>query len=140
MVSGKFLVCIGTVGCACSLTFASNESHNSSCPHEKIVPTKISVVVKKEKVPSTAVLNQEASELIGEMIKTSAELVTDLGTLQTSCLSSLERVLDGGMVTKIKVSPDELKKCVESLRTHNNSLKKLKEEVSDSRAFCSALF
>ena len=97
-----------------------------------------SVVVKKEKVPSAAVLNQEASELIGEILKTSAELVKDLGALQSSCLSSLERVVNGeGAVTKTKLSTCELKKCVEELQLHNNLLKKLKEEVSSSCAFCS---
>ena len=100
-----------------------------------------SVVVKKEKVPSAAALNQEASELIGEILKTSAELVKELGTLQSSCLLSLERVVSGeGAVTKTKLSACELKKCVEELRTHNNSLKKLKQEVSSSCVFCSARF
>jgi len=100
-----------------------------------------SVVIKKEKVPSAAVLNQEASELIGEILKTSAELVKDLGILQSSCLSSLERVVSGeGAVTKTKLSTSELKKCVEELRSHKYSLKNLKEEVSSSCAFCSARF
>jgi hypothetical protein len=97
-----------------------------------------SVIVKKEKMPSAAVLNQEASELIGDILKTSAELVKNLGELQTSCLSSLERVVNGeGAVTKTKLSTVELKKCVEELRLHKDSLEKLKEEVSNSRIFCS---
>lgn len=99
------------------------------------------VIVKKEKMPSAAVLNQEASELIGDILKTSAELVKNLGELQTSCLFSLERVVNGeGAVTKTKLSNVELKKCVEELRTHKDSLDKLKEEVPNFCAFCSARF
>jgi hypothetical protein len=100
---------------------------------------KQSVVVKKEKTPSLAALNQDASQLVGEMLKTSAELVKELGELQVSCLSSLERVLDAeGSVTKTKLSTVELKKCVDSLRVHDALLKKIKEEISCSCAFCSA--
>ena len=100
-----------------------------------------SIVIKKEKAPSAASLNQEASELVGEILKTSAELVKDLGTLQTSCFASLERMLTGeGVVTKTKLSVAELKKCVDSLRLHEKSLKKVKEEVSSSCAFCSTHF
>jgi len=100
-----------------------------------------SVVVKKEKIPSAAALNQEASELIGEILKSSAELVKDLGSLQSSCLLSLERVISGeGSVTKTKLSSSELKKCVDELRIHSNLLKKLEQEVSNSCAFCSARF
>lgn len=100
-----------------------------------------SVVVKKEKVPSAAVLNQEAGELVGDILKISAELVKKLGELQTTCLFSLERVVNGdGVITKTKLSNAELKKCVEELRSHKISLENLKEEVSNSCAFCSARF
>jgi hypothetical protein len=114
---------VGVVLVACSANFAQ------------------SVIVKKEKMPSAAVLNQEASELVGDILKTSAELVKNLGELQSSCLASLERVVNGeGTVTKTKLSTVELKKCVEELRSHKDSLEKLKEEVSSSCAFCSARF
>ena len=99
------------------------------------------MVVKKEKTPSSAALQQEASELVGEVLKTSAELVKDLGSLQSSCLASLERVVSGeGSITKTKLSTCELKKCVEELRSHRYALEKLKEEVSKSCAFCSIRF
>jgi hypothetical protein len=114
---------VGVVLVACSANFAQ------------------SVIVKKEKTPSAAVLNQEASELIGDILKTSAELVKGLGELQSSCLSSLERVVNGeGAVTKTKLSNIELKKCIEELRSHKDSLEKLKEEVSNSCTFCSEHF
>lgn len=100
-----------------------------------------SVIIKKEKIPSAAVLNQEAIELIGDILKTSAELVKKLGELQTTCLFSLERVVNGeGVITKTKLSPCELKKCVEELHMHKVSLENLKEEVSNSCAFCSERF
>lgn len=101
----------------------------------------VSVVVKKEKTPSATVLNQEASELVGEMLKTSAELIKELGELQMTCFSSLERVVNGeGVVTQKKFSTSELKKCVEELRSHKDLLIKAKEQVSSSRLFCSEHF
>lgn len=97
------------------------------------------VVIKKEKGPSVATLQQEATELIGDILQTSAQLVKDLGSIQTSCLDSLKRVVEGeGGVTKTKLSSEELKKSVDSFRLYNDSLKNLKEEVSGCCAFCSA--
>jgi hypothetical protein len=97
------------------------------------------VVVKKEKTPSAATLQQEASVLVGEILQTSAQLVKDIGSIQTSCLASLKRVVEGeGGATKTKLSPEELKKCVDMLRSYNDSLKNLEEDVSSCCAFCSA--
>jgi hypothetical protein len=101
--------------------------------------TASSVVVRKEKISSAAALNQEASAQIGEILQTSAKLVKDIGTLQTSCLDSLKRVVEGeGEVTKTKLSSAELKKCVDTLKSYNAFLQKLEQEVSDCCAFCSA--
>lgn len=99
-----------------------------------------SIVVKKERKVSVSTLNQEASEIIGEILKTSAELVTSLGTLQTNCLSSLERVLDGETVTKKNASSLELKECVATLKTHNEKLKKAKEDIFVVCDFCIRTF
>lgn len=103
------------------------------------VVAKSCVVIKKEKAPSAATLQQEANELVGEILQTSAQLVKELGSIQTSCLTSLKRVVEGeGGVMKAKLSPEELKNCVDNLRSYNDSLKNIKEDVSGCCAFCSA--